>query len=410
MKDIFIFVFSRPWLLIYLGCTIAFLCQLFSLIQTTIKPSQTVTRVEKKDLIDIPFPVLFKICIKPAFNAAELLDAVYLHTGRYFLGENIFNKSVHGWAGHRADGTIRSNASGKDFKLIIKIDNQPFIDIQERVFIKTVDLIRYIMIVTRDNEWIYLPPTEAVLKRPNYPHNCLTLDISEREEVKKRGVMKVGIIFNTTTGYGTEVILEDRQRSVSRSLQYNRLSYTGPSIQIQSLDSKLFLEFVAELKLTVFVEEDTSKKCKIYPNSKFASYDDCDEKYMLDIFNKLKCIPAWITNNMSMIATSVHNEGGTTSLLRRNLAGFATGTNRSACHVPCTRTYIQTSYLSDQVLAKDSRIYITFDNMLVVSTTEFPKFNLADSLAALGGSLGLWLGLGVVQFLELIANTVAKRN
>ena len=113
MINIGLSLLKRPWLFIYFGCFIAFLCQLFSLIHSYVHPSQTVTRVEKKDLNNIPFPVLFKICIKPGFDGDELLNAGYLHAGRYFLGESRFNSSVHGWAGHLPDGRIKGNVSGR---------------------------------------------------------------------------------------------------------------------------------------------------------------------------------------------------------------------------------------------------------------------------------------------------------
>ena len=37
-----------------------------------------------------------------------------------------------------------------------------------------------------------------------------------------------------------------------------------------------------------------------------------------------------------------------------------------------------------------------------VATTEyyFPDFNLVDFFASLGGSLGLWLGVGIMQIIE----------
>jgi hypothetical protein len=113
MKNIGLSLLKRPWLFIYFGCFIAFMCQLFSLIHSYVHPSQTVTRVEKKDLNDIPFPVLFKICIKPGFDGDALLKAGYINAGRYFLGENRFNRSVHGWAGHLPNGRIKGNVSGK---------------------------------------------------------------------------------------------------------------------------------------------------------------------------------------------------------------------------------------------------------------------------------------------------------
>ena len=113
MKKIVLSLLKRPWLFIYLVCFIAFLCQLFSLIGSYVHPSQTVTSVEKKDLNDIPFPVLFKICIKPGFDREELLTAGYLHAGRYFLGESRFNGSIHGWAGHLPDGRVKGNVAGR---------------------------------------------------------------------------------------------------------------------------------------------------------------------------------------------------------------------------------------------------------------------------------------------------------
>ena len=113
MRNIGFSLIKRPGLLIYLGCFIAFLSQLFSLISSHIHPTQTLTRIEKKDLHGIPFPVLFKICIKPGFDRDELRNAGYKHAGRYFLGESRFNSSVVGWAGHLPDGRIKGNVSGR---------------------------------------------------------------------------------------------------------------------------------------------------------------------------------------------------------------------------------------------------------------------------------------------------------
>ena len=43
-----------------------------------------------------------------------------------------------------------------------------------------------------------------------------------------------------------------------------------------------------------------------------------------------------------------------------------------------------------------------------VSKTDFVKFNLATFLANTGGSLGLWLGLGVLQLAEILVQQGAK--
>ena len=53
-------------------------------------------------------------------------------------------------------------------------------------------------------------------------------------------------------------------------------------------------------------------------------------------------------------------------------------------------------------IANQSTIDIVFDDKVTITTFYFPKFNIADFLSALGGSMGLWLGLGVVQTFEII--------
>ena len=43
-----------------------------------------------------------------------------------------------------------------------------------------------------------------------------------------------------------------------------------------------------------------------------------------------------------------------------------------------------------------------------VSKTEFVKFSLATFLANTGGSLGLWLGLGLLQLAQILVQQGAK--
>ena len=45
-----------------------------------------------------------------------------------------------------------------------------------------------------------------------------------------------------------------------------------------------------------------------------------------------------------------------------------------------------------------------------VTTTDFLPFYLTTLLADLGGSMGLWLGLGVLQAIQLLLNFIAPRT
>ena len=81
-------------------------------------PSETVSHLEETSLNSIQFPVLFKICIKPAFNMQELNKAGYESIWAYFIGQSKYNKSVYGWAGHTKDGHTTGSVEGKGVSII----------------------------------------------------------------------------------------------------------------------------------------------------------------------------------------------------------------------------------------------------------------------------------------------------
>ena len=74
------------------------------------------------------------------------------------------------------------------------------------------------------------------------------------------------------------------------------------------------------------------------------------------------------------------------------------GTQASPCLPPCTSTTIHGAY-TDTVEYSSNWIDITFSQNVDINVFEYPPFNLGTFFSGLGGSMGLWLGLGVVQFL-----------
>ena len=64
---------------------------------------------------------------------------------------------------------------------------------------------------------------------------------------------------------------------------------------------------------------------------------------------------------------------------------------------------MESRFISRREYSNDLRdnIIISFSQSVQITTSDFPAFVLLDFLSKLGGSLGLWLGVGVVQILEL---------
>ena len=60
-----------------------------------------------------------------------------------------------------------------------------------------------------------------------------------------------------------------------------------------------------KIKKRMFLEGDPGRTCRNYPNSEFASYLECDDKYMRDrvdkVFPGLDLMPVWMTKDLSKV-------------------------------------------------------------------------------------------------------------
>ena len=72
----------------------------------------------------------------------------------------------YGWAGHTEDEGVFSNAK----------------DIQKRIFLNYQSVKRYTGIYSKEFLSGSIHTTSYKLRRPNYPNNCLTLDIRKHHK------------------------------------------------------------------------------------------------------------------------------------------------------------------------------------------------------------------------------------
>ena len=94
-------------------CYVAFTLHAIINLYITLHPQDTVMRLEQKKLDDIEFPIIFKICLNPAFRINELKQAGYASLWAYFHGWSKYQKpAVYGWAGHHQNGSAISSVKG----------------------------------------------------------------------------------------------------------------------------------------------------------------------------------------------------------------------------------------------------------------------------------------------------------
>ena len=71
-------------------------------------------------------------------------------------------------------------------------------------------------------------------------------------------------------------------------------------------------------------------------------------------------------------------------------------------------TKIVGSQLSEVRSEGESTLIFSFDPEVIISLSQYPDFNWTTFFTDLGGSLGLWLGLGVSQILEIFMKNIFK--
>ena len=92
---------------IILNFTLALICIIHISINllTFLNPENPSVKTYRKNLEDIEFPLIFKICYD--FSDDEIFQQYGYHNARNFMfGRSMFNGSIYGWNGHTANGTI----------------------------------------------------------------------------------------------------------------------------------------------------------------------------------------------------------------------------------------------------------------------------------------------------------------
>lgn len=113
------------------------------------------------------------------------------------------------------------------------------------------------------------------------------------------------------------------------------------------------------------------------------------------------------------------------SYVGEDFVDYFDGTLGSPCFNPCLSTKVLQSlakinqYLiffkirgsmvsNERTDSALSTFDVTLDQVVTVTESRYPKMSFAKFFSDLGGSLGLWLGIGFIQIGVLLVNLVSK--
>ena len=88
--------------------TIVLLIHVFYIGKNLMFPGNPNIRVHRKDLMDIRFPLAFKLCVSRLDDSNFEPYYKYGYRGSYafFRGESMYNASLRGWRGHTRNNSV----------------------------------------------------------------------------------------------------------------------------------------------------------------------------------------------------------------------------------------------------------------------------------------------------------------
>ena len=200
----------------------------------------------------------------------------------------------------------------------------------------------------------------------------------------------------------------------------DKLSHKGNPIRLEKNDRRTWREYFVSLSQVIHEEDDTSKKCKHYPNKDYKSYAECDSIFVKNAYQaafqtedcevsyKEDITPIFATKNLSEVPNFVI---ANCTISVPYLGGILSGTNASPCFTPCNETQTYSVLTSVKNADKSEIISIVFDRRVMITNVTLDRFHLMESLNFFGSNLGLWPGLGIFQITKwLFENIVLKLN
>ena len=250
--------------------------------------------------------------------------------------------------------------------------------------------------------------------RPYFPENVIDIHLDQLGGMQETGIFSLS--FENLKKHGVEKMelrLLDRSLISSRPL-VTLGQYQSDLIVICNKSESNAIEnhYNIVMEQNRFLEEDNN--CITYPTEEFKDYRSCDESFQTKHLQKHTPFkPYWAFGHLSNDEPNIITDDDAMTHNTVNL--LYTGATRSSCLPPCTTTIAKTKFRFEKVSdteGKDSErlnwiVFYLPEEMRVTSTT-LKVTTFSQILSDLGGTLGLWLGLGVLQLFQSVV--IFKQN
>ena len=105
----------------------------------------------------------------------------------------------------------------------------------------------------------------------------------------------------------------------------------------------------------------------------------------------IRILPFWATKNLEEVTEMKVNA-------TREWGDLVDGTMESDCYRPCLTTRTTGALISKKnEEANYTTFDLTFEQKIIITESFYPSFSFTNLFSNLGGAMGLWLGVSVVQ-------------
>ena len=253
-------------------------------------------------------------------------------------------------------------------------------------------------------EYKIISSEKLKLMLPNRPNNCLVLDILHELQPQQKRISQVIFYFKNNTDVQVEI--EDRLIALPSGRKIDKFNVQGSKLTLENFQKHLYKYYFVGFHQDIFIEDDPNNDCNVYPTERYASYAECDSEFVKSFMKKNfpeSFMPMWVTDEIQSVTTWMNLTGKLSDKQMFAYDELLFGITMSNCSLPCTRTKIQTIFAEEKYVDKNkSKINIIFENTVSIDRRDFKSFNPAHFVSSIGGSVGFWLGVGVMQSLNTI--------